>query len=141
MSKRRLSSRNAVERSGFALREVLGARRRGSRWNGCAARANGRTWFFRIGAASFTNGSTALFASSSLRNGGRSASKVGPICCASVSTLPSVDAVWLSVPGSFDTSAEMFWSSSAKAPSVAFEPRTSRVMSLSLLPSSVIRRP
>ena len=27
---------------------------------------------------------------------------VGPICCASVSTLPSVEAVWLSVPGSFD---------------------------------------
>ena len=140
MLKSRLSPRNAAVRSGPASARSFEAAPR-LRWNGCASRANGRTFFSRIGAASLTNGSTAAFASSSLRNGGRSDSKVGPICFASVSTLPSVVAVWFSVPGSFDTSAEMFWSSSANAPSVTFDVRTRRVMSLSLLPSSAIRRP
>src|SRR5829696_4398424 len=102
----RFSPRKEVVRSGPAAARSFDAAPR-LRWNGCAARANGRTFFSRIGAASSTKGSTAALASSSLRTGGRSNSKVGRICFASVSTLPSVVVVWSSVPGSFDTRADV----------------------------------
>src|SRR4029453_13965553 len=69
MSKRRLRSWNSPVRAGVGFARALEAAPR-LRWNGCAARANGRTCFRRIGAASLTNGSPAAFASSGLRKGG-----------------------------------------------------------------------
>ena len=109
--------------------------------NGCELRTNGRTWFFRIGVPSLASGSTCALAEAILRNGGRSDASVGRSSWARRSALISVDSVWRSVPGSFDTKLEMFTSCEANASNTWFDCCTRRVSSVSLPPSSCTSSP
>src|SRR5947207_10160142 len=99
MLKKRLSSWNAVVRSGWPVAR-LAAAGRSDRTHGRAERTNGRIWFFTSGAASLTNGSTWWLALSICWKTGPSFVRAGFITCASVLTLTSVFDVWLSAPGS-----------------------------------------
>ena len=67
--------------------------------NGPAARANGRISSRTIGVPSRASGSTSAFASSSLRNGGRSAFSAGCIVSLRRSSLASAVRLSRSVPG------------------------------------------
>ena len=77
MLKKRLSSPKSVARSGRPVFRLLAPRPR-LRMKGMVAFVNGRIWLRMIGVASRTSGSTERLASSRRRNGGRSASSVGP---------------------------------------------------------------
>src|SRR3954447_3610467 len=108
MLKKRLSSWNEPVRSGIARARLTDAGLRLWLTYGRAVLTNGRIWLRVIGAASLTNGSTALLALLSCLNAGRSESRLGRSTPDSVLTFWSVCAVVLSVPGRRATAPETF---------------------------------
>src|SRR5689334_23247998 len=124
MLKKRLSSWKEPVRSGIARARFTDAGFRLWLTYGRAVFTNGRIWLRVIGAASFTNGSTALLALLSDLNAGRRESRLGRITPASVLTFCSVCAVVLSAPGSCATADDTFWFSAAKARNTALDAST-----------------
>src|SRR5204863_9742304 len=100
MLKKRLSSWNELSRSGIARARFTDAGLRLWLTYGRAVFTNGRIWLRVIGAASLTNGSTALFALFRDLNAGRREARLGRITSASVFTFRIAPAVVLTLAGS-----------------------------------------
>src|SRR5436305_12159812 len=139
MLKKRLSSWNQLSRSGIARARFTDAGLRLWLTYGRAVFTNGRIWLRVIGAASLTNGSTALFALFRDLKAGLRESRLGRITPARVFTFCSVRAVVLSVPGRRATAADTVWFSLANARKSAFDRCTRAAIWGSLFASVAVR--